>query len=414
MISKTAIFIFLIFFLESAFAQWLPERRRDQFPKQEAYLAIPLPYSYTGIGDGLFLIGNVSNLLSTTTDIYFAEATGDASGQIGQISELPLISKQLFLSLQFQDISRGLVNNYNTRGMINSNGDNFSLLDLTKANLNTLRLDYSFDKRRYNIYLQQMKEEYDLDAIRDTNGNLITQLVAPFTYQYDSNIFGISVDLTDDNLDPKSGLRFHFEFTDRPAKTSNDPDYYNTNFSFLYYQPLKELDTFVFNYYQSDAHVRSIGNNNANDIKTELGFNCGTNTSCLQAEQALIDNFVAARTYGTADTLGGLERLRSYPSQRFQGSHIGFIGTEYRWNLATEATPFNYFLWKDVRTAKQIAFFFEAGSVSEQSSKLWQEQRYTYGAGFRLQTASGNIYRADLANGDEGFEMVISLFYPWR
>lgn len=84
-------------------------------------------------------------------------------------------------------------------------------------------------------------------------------------------------------------------------------------------------------------------------------------------------------------SLGGLERLRSYPEGRFSGGHAAFLGAEYRWNLTEEATPFNYFFWKDVRTGKQIAFFAEAGSV----------------------------YRADLSVGDEGTEVAIFFFYPW-
>lgn len=52
--------------------------------------------------------------------------------------------------------------------------------------------------------------------------------------------------------------------------------------------------------------------------------------------------------------------------------------------------------------------------MSEVSADLWDEQRYTYGVGFRLLAASGSVYRLDLAHGDEGLEMVIFFFYPWK
>ena len=66
-----------------------------------------------------------------------------------------------------------------------------------------------------------------------------------------------------------------------------------------------------------------------------------------------------------------------------------------------------------MRTGLQVAFFGEVGSVSEKSSDLWDETRYSYGAGFRLVAASGAVYRADLANGREGAELTVFFFYPW-
>ena len=92
---------------------------------------------------------------------------------------------------------------------------------------------------------------------------------------------------------------------------------------------------------------------------------------------------------------------------------MAFVGVEYRWNMVDENTPFNYLFWKDVRTGKQIAFFAEAGSVAETSAELWDEYRDTVGVGFRLVTASGSVYRADIAYGDEGTELAVFFFYPW-
>ena len=51
--------------------------------------------------------------------------------------------------------------------------------------------------------------------------------------------------------------------------------------------------------------------------------------------------------------------------------------------------------------------------MSEKSSDLWDQTRYSYGAGLRLVAASGAVYRADIANGDEGSELTVFFFYPW-
>ena len=411
---RLLIFLILIFLSEHIYADVFEHRRRDQFPTEDAYLIVPLPYSYPGIGEGFFILGNASNIYDTTADALYIEVTGDATGRVGSFDEIPILTNELLLSIQFQDINAAIVNQYDIRGMNGSNGDNYTLLEVDKADNATLRLDYTYGDRRYNYYISRTNEEYRLTFIRDPDGNEITELTPPYSDKINTTKAGFLIDYTDDYLDPTKGLRFGFDYIDSPAASGDDPDYYVLNYNILYYIPLGRADTLVLNYYQSDAHVRTVGNTDENYYRAELGLNCGTDPTCLQTEQALVDSFIDAATYGTAMSLGGLERLRSYPQGRFSGGHTGFLGAEYRWNIKEEATPFNYLFWKDVRTGKQIAFFAEAGSVSELSSDLWDEKRYTYGVGFRLLTASGSVYRADFAAGDEGSEVAIFFFYPWR
>jgi len=409
-----AVLLLSVFLSGTVTADWYPERRRDQYPKEDAYLVVPLPYSYPGIGEGLFLLANVSNVLNTTADMVLVEITGDATGRVMQFDEVPVLTDKLFLSLQLQNINRAAVNQYAIRGMDGSDGSDYTVFDVSQADRAALRLDYTLHDRRFNYYLSHADVENTVAAVLDPDGNLIQTLGSAYTSKDSNKTIGLSVDLTDDYLDPRKGIRFGLEYTDQPAKGVDDPDYYVINYNLLFYQPFRKADTLVVNYFQSDAHVRSIGNINQTDIRAEIGLNCAADPVCLQTEQKLVNSFVAARTYGTAATLGGLERLRSYPRGRFEGGHSGFLGAEYRWNLTEEATPFNYFFWKDVRTGKQIAFFAEAGSLSERSSELWDERRYTYGVGFRLLAASGSVYRADFSYGDEGSEVAVFFFYPWR
>ena len=61
----------------------------------------------------------------------------------------------------------------------------------------------------------------------------------------------------------------------------------------------------------------------------------------------------------------------------------------------------------------QLALFYERGSVCEKISELGDITRSTYGAGFRLVSASGFVYRADFSSGDEGEEMIMTFSYPW-
>ena len=392
----------------------VPDRRRDQFPTSSAHLVVPLPYSYPGIGDGFFLLGNFSNLLETTTDFLAMSVTGDAGGYILQFDEIPVVDQRLFVKIYYQDIDRAQVNQYDVRGMAGTGQNEYTLLDISLARSKTADFNLTFFDRRLNFLYQHSDHEYRVEAIRDHNGELITDLDEPYRGKESNDTFGISVDLTDDYLDPLQGARFSIYYQDQPADDADDPEFYVLTYNMQLYLPMLMTDTLVLNYYQSDAHVTKKGNTNPADIRAELGLNCDPlDTECLQSEQNLVDVFINQRTNGTAASLGGKDRLRSYPQDRFNGGHSAFLGVEYRWNFKQEVAPFNYFIWKDVRTGLQVAFFGELGSVSEKSSDLWDETRFSYGAGIRLVAASGAVYRADIANGSEGAELTVFFFYPW-
>ena len=409
-----SIFLFIFSSVAAYAGVTVPDRRKDQFPTSPAHLVVPLPYSYPGIGGGLFLMGNFSNLRETTTDFLAMVVTGDAGGYILQFDEVPIIDQRLFVKLYYQDIDRAQVNQYDVRGMEGTSKNEFTLLDVTLARNQTIELNLTFYDRRLNFLYQHMDQEFELEAIRDHDGDLIIELDEPYRGKESNETFGVYVDLTDDYLDPRKGMRFGLHYQDQPKAKADDPSYYLLNYNMSLYLPMFMTDTLALNYYQSNAHVTKKGNTNPADIRAELGFNCAPlDTECLQSEQKLVDVFINHRTNGTSASLGGKERLRSYPQDRFKGGHSAYFGIEYRWNFKQEAKPFNYLFWKDVRTGLQVAFFGEIASVSEKSGDLWDETRSSYGAGLRLVAASGAVYRADIANGDEGSELTVFFFYPW-
>jgi len=388
-----------------------PERRKNQFPDSPAHLVVPLPYSYPGIGSGYFLMGNFSNVLETT-DILAMYVTGDARGYILQFDEVPIVSKRLFVKYFYQDINKAQINQYDVRGMAGTSKNEFTLLDVSLARNKVADLNLTFFDRRLNFLYQRIENEFGVKAIRDYQGILISAL--DYHGKETKNAFGVAVDLTDDYLDPLKGIAFNLEYQNQPKSTANDPSFYVLTYNMSLYTPMFEADTLVLNYFQSDAHVTSPGNTNPADIRNELGFNCNPlDTGCLQSEQKLVDGFINMRTNGTSASLGGKDRLRSYPQGRFNGGHTAFLGVEYRLNFKQEVKPFDYLFWKDVRTGLQVAFFGEVGSVSENSGDLWKQNRSSYGVGLRLVAASGAVYRADIANGVEGSELTMMFAYPW-
>jgi len=392
----------------------VPDRRKDQFPTSAGHLIAPLPYSYPGIGDGFFLLGNISNIRQTTADFLGMYVAGDAGGYILQLDEAPIIDRRLYARLYYQDINKAVVNQYDTRGIKGSDKYDYNLLEATLALNKTIDLNLTFYDRRLNFLFTHTQSEVEIKAIRDYNGDLITELSEPYHGEDSNQILGVSIDLTDDYLDPLRGTRFSLNYQDWPAEQADDPSYYVLTYTMSLYLPLLETDTLVLNYFQSDAHVTKQGNTNPADIRAELGYDCDPGDSaCLESEQYMVDNFIKERTNGSAAKLGGKDRLRSYPQGRYDGGHSAFVGVEYRMNFKQEMTPFNYLFWKDVRTGLQLALFGELGSVSETPGQLWDETRYSYGAGVRLVAASGSVYRADVAKGDEGTEVTVFFFYPW-
>ncbi len=273
----------------------------------------------------------------------------------------------------------------------------------------------NFFDRRLNLGVGQITSFMGIDAILDRKGKLVQTLGSTVKWREDYTTLLLSVDLTDDYLDPRTGVRLNVKHQSRPALTPDDPDTNVTDFSGLAYVPMFRADSLVINYFQSRADVTRKGNLDAGAIRTELGMNCAAgDQKCLTAEQDYVNNTINERRYGTATPLGGLNRLRSYTDGRFRGAHTAFAGIEYRWNFVREVKPFDYFIWKDVRTGFQLSFFSEVGSVAEHHDQLWDEARFSFGTGIRMLTGSGSVYRADVAVGDEGAQMAVFFFYPWE
>ncbi|MCZ6556664.1 MAG: hypothetical protein O7A69_02675, partial [SAR324 cluster bacterium] len=392
----------------------VPERRKEQFPTEPAHLFVPLPYSVPGIGEGLFLLGNLSNVFESTADALIIYIVGDVEGPIFNLEEVPLISETLLFGGFAADISKVAINSYEKRGMDTQKND-FNIVELSSLQFTAPELTLTFFDRRLDFTVGLEKQKGKTVALRDSNGNLIVQLAEPLVSETESTFYGVQIDLTDDFQDPRKGIRLHLQNRSTPAADPDEAEFDVTNFNATFYIPVGAISTLVFNYFQSDAHVKRQGNTSRADIEAELGIVClAGDTECDKALQEQIDTTVSQRTNGTAASLGGLERLRSYPQDRFQGAHTAFYGAEFRWNLTDEATPFDYLFWKDVRTGVQVAFFGESGTVSETRGELWDRSRESYGMGLRLITASGSVYRAEIAFGDEGGEVTVFFFYPWQ
>lgn len=389
------------------------ERRRDQFLTEPAFLIVPFPFNVPGIGRGIAITGLAANVADTTTDLFGIIITGDVSGTIATLDEFHIVDENLILSLSLRKIDKAVVNSYESRG-IDSNPDNFNLLELSRADGQGIALCFCFFQRMVELTFGQEMDSSRIDRLRDSDGNIIGEFDRPITGEETTRSVGLLLDFTDDRKDPRRGVRLGVERRATPPNDADDPDFFVTDLSLSFYLPVGSISTIVFNYFQSDATVKREGETDPVALRADFSLNCASgDQQCLVAEQRLIDRAIAANRFGTATSLGGaFGRLRAYPVGRFQGAHTVFYGAEFRWNLTDESTPFDYFIWKDVRSNLQVAFFAETGSVAETRDEL-DKFKSSYGVGFRLISASGFVYRADIAAGDEGTEFVLIFGYPF-
>ena len=389
------------------------DRRRDQFPTEPSYLLFPLPYSLPGIGEGFFLTGLAGNIAESHADVFAIVATGDVEGQFLGLEDIHIVSETLILNTFFQNITKAQVNNYSTRGM-DSDPDDYKLVELSSVKTTGVTLTLTLFERQFEVFAGQSTQEVEVPYIRDQQGNIIAEFTPPYRSESVSTFVGASVDYTDDRQDPRKGIRTSLIRSEAPQDDPDEAEYFVRDFTLTGYIPIGKISTLVLHYFQSDANVTRQGNTDEEALRDELGFGCAaTDQQCLDAEQEVINRFLPERRNGTSASLGGRSQLRSYPGGRFSGAHTVFYAAEFRWNLSEEVTPFDYFIWKDVRTGVQVAFFAETGSVGETRDEVGDTFASSYGAGVRLVSGSGYVYRADIATGDEGSESSFFFSYPF-
>lgn len=399
-------------------ASLVPDRRKSQFATEPAYAFFPYPYSLPGIGSGLGLVGGAMNINDTTTDAYGMIFSGDVKGLAAGVADLHLVPKTLIIDLGYSGLSAATIQNYSQRGM-NTDKNDYTNIELGDTTYYGTRVTSTFFDRRFEFYGAYYQGSSRWKNIRKPDGTLLAEAQDGQVNRGHVNIFGTRLDLTDDYADPRRGFRLDITRSLTPPEDSG-PDYYVQDINATAYFPLSRWSTWAFNYYKSDAVVKRQGETDPAQVKKNLRFDCSGITdpvaqqACQDAVDNAVKNTVANNTYGTASSLGGFSRLRSYPNMRFKGAHTIFYGSEIRWNLTDEATPFDIFVMKDVRTSWQIAAFYDAGSTADIRSEVGDTWRSSYGAGLRVVTASGVVFRADVAAGREGVSPSIFIGYPWE
>jgi hypothetical protein len=393
---------------------FVPDRRKPQWTTDFGYALFPYPYSLPGIGTGIGLVGGAMNIADTYTDAYGILFTGQVRGAAAGVADIHLFPRTLIVDTGFSAINEASIQSFAQRGM-NTNKNDFRLIEFGDTQYYGARMTATFFDRRFEIYGAWYEGTLKLKSIRDKDGNVIIEAQNSPRQRGQNTLFGTRLDLTDDYSDPRKGIRFDVTRSQTPPRGSG-PDFYVMDYNTTAYIPLGRRSTWAFNLLRSDAVVTRQGETDPAKLEEEQGLHC---SSIADPEQQrfcfeVIDNQIANNKFGTATQLGGFSRLRAYPQGRYKGAHTEFYGTEVRWNLTDERTPFNIFVMKDVRTSVQVSAFYETGSTEDLRSELGKIMRDAYGLGLRVVTASGVVFRGDLGFGREGFTPEIFIGYPWE
>ena len=99
--------------------------------------------------------------------------------------------------------------------------------------------------------------------------------------------------------------------------------------------------------------------------------------------------------YFLMPSLGGGSVLRGYSTGRFRDRNALITSAEWR--------------WFPNRTAFDVAFFFDAGTVAAHSADLWSERMQTdWGVGGRFHGPAQTPLRVEVAHSSDGWKLIVS------
>lgn len=406
----------LLLFSSAALADggWYPERRRTQFQRTPGYIAIPFLFNLPGVGYGYGVLGAATNVYESCTDVSAMVFTGEVDGAAGAIDSVHILPERLIFDAGGVFLRNAAVEVYADRSM-SSEKDDFSIAEFKDTYYAGTRLTATFMERRLEGYLGFYQGSTKLESLRDSDGEVVVKAEGSARETVNTYVAGARADFTDDYMDPRRGVRIDASVWYTPPE-ADGPDYLKVDANLTGYLPLGGHSTMVFNYFRSDALVLAEGETDPLKIASEQGLDCSSLANPVDRKRCedFIAFTVAENRYGSASMLGGNQRLRGFKEGRFRAAHSRSLGAELRLNLTDENTPFDIYVIKDIRTAIQTALFYELGTVADAETDLWSSSRSSYGAGFRVVTASGVVYRVDLGFGDEGFQPSVFFQYPWE
>jgi outer membrane protein assembly factor BamA len=397
----------------AATAEAAVERRKDQFGKDFGYYVYPILGEIPGLGSAAGAGASVLNIAGTDTDFTGYYLNGDFRAKGAALLDYQLLPRRLVLDAGYNDYAVAPIGY--ERGIDSDPND--VIYPKAEGAYEIAQMTLTFDQRRYEFYTRVLAGRERLIEILDKDGNAFAGVDTSWDSGHSVSL-GATVDLTDDRLDPRRGTRLEQSLRLPMNADADQSEFYVSDTNLTGYVPARAWDTLVLNLFYSRSIVTRRGETDFATLQATHGLNCTQYPpgprfdDCVATEAKYINALIANNRYGTASSLGGTQRLRSFDNYRFYAGQALFYGVEYRWNLTDERTPFNIYVARGIRTGIQLAVFWERGTVADHTDDLLSDGRASYGIGARL-ILSGVIIRFDLANGDEGIQSQLFITYPW-
>lgn len=389
------------------------ERRRDQFRRDYGFYLYPIAGQIPGTGRVGGAGVSVLNMRGGDTDFtgYYIRGDIEATGAV--LLDYHIVPQRLIFDAGYNDYR--IASAAYSRGIASDPGD---IIYPRREGAYVLgQMTLTFDERRYDAYARVLSGRSRLVEVLDRNRKAFAGMDTSWS-RSPSYSLGSSLDLTDDRVDPRDGIRLEYSGSLPAGANADAGTHFVNDYNVTAYLPMRKWDTLVFNLFHSRAHVISEGLTDYALLQQRYGLNCGQypagpeRTACESTEANLLGVMLANNRSGTASPLGGTQRLRSFDNGRFHAARALSYGVEYRWNLTDERVPFDFYVAKGVRTGIQLAAFWERGMVAERFSDLHRDGRNSYGVGARV-ILSGVIIRFDVARGREGAQSQLFITYPW-
>ncbi len=387
-----------------------PERTEREADKELGWMFAPLPGCVEGVGCAVPIAGLISNFYKSTDLVILKTlAKGDIEATVVQLQKFPIIDERLFLKVLYYDWDISFLS-YD-RGIHSGKNDYYQTFE--NLNTSTINLQSQFYNQHLEIQIGYSSGGTEVSKIFDADENQFSNIQSPLRTWVDNTI-GAQIDLTDNHLEPREGIRFELLHNATDYGLSDLSDYDVNSMNFTTYIPFLGSDTLLINVFQSRSYISEHGLTDESALRNKFSLGCDFEMeadACRNTETKRINYWRKRNQSGKATALGGLNRMRAYSLGRFYAGNSSNYALEYRLNFSEKQTPMNWIILGGVRTVLQASFFYEIGSVSDYISQLHEKMKSSFGVGFRV-IISGLIYRIDIAKGEDGIAPTIFINYP--
>ena len=387
-----------------------PERTKRAADRELGWMFAPLPGCVEGVGCAIPIAGLISNFYKSTDLVVLKTLVkGDIEATVLQLQKFPIVDETLLLKILYYDWDISL-RNYD-RGIYSGKNDYYQTFE--NLNSSSINLQSQFFNQQLEIQIGFSTGEAKISKIFDAEENEFSNIQSPLRSWRDNTI-GTQIDLTDNHLEPREGIRLGILHNATDYGLSELSDYDVSSLNLTTYIPSFGSDTILINAFQSRSRVSGFGLTDENSLRNKFGLGCDLEKeedACKKVENRRIRYWLERNLLGKASALGGINRMRAYSLGRFYAGNSSNYALEYRLNFSEKQTPLNWFVMGGVRTVLQAAFFYEVGGVSDDLSEIHKNLVTSFGVGFRA-IISGLIYRFDLAKGEEGVVPTLFINYP--